>query len=468
MKKLIILCLLCLPLFVTARPVITVISLKLTEVEKGYVEESGRKPRIEFSGSNSLEPELLEAQQDQEGNWYFLIPNPREQYAKLTVWGNGQATIFITPGMETEVFVLPDKGFRYKGDGSAINNYLNTAPLCGISSEELQCDEEEFIEAYEKGLKIACQKMTEAKLGKHFTKIEEQRLQLLFACKFGMYASIFGEVNKKESYTPSQHFKEYATRLFHENDELMFLDEYRRLAWDVVTFNWQAPVNIQNREDETFSKINFVLDRFKGEKLREQMIASFVTTHIRNAGLKDTARIEPLFRQYVKNPKMVKIHNDLCSQLTSDTDKILKKLEQQGVKKCPSFKFKDINGKEVALEDFKGKYVYIDCWATWCGPCKKELPYLGKLEEKYKDRNIVFVSISSDKDVAAWKKMVKMDKLGGVQLNIGTDRTFHNALKISSIPRFMLIDPEGNLVSDNAPRPSNSQIEILFDSMKGL
>ena len=170
-----------------------------------------------------------------------------------------------------------------------------------------------------------------------------------------MYASIFGEVNKKESYTPSQHFKEYATRLFHENDELMFLDEYRRLAWDVVTFNWQAPVNIQNREDETFSKINFVLDRFKGEKLREQMIASFVTTHIRNAGLKDTARIEPLFRQYVKNPKMVKIHNDLCSQLTSDTDKILKKLEQQGVKKCPSFKFKDINGKEVALEDFKGK-----------------------------------------------------------------------------------------------------------------
>ena len=467
MKKLIILCLLCLPLFVTARPVITVISLKLTEVEKGYVEESGRKPRIEFSGSNSLEPELLEAQQDQEGNWYFLIPNPREQYAKLTVWGNGQATIFITPGMETEVFVLPDKGFRYKGDGSAINNYLNTAPLCGISSEELQCDEEEFIEAYEKGLKIACQKMTEAKLGKHFTKIEEQRLQLLFACKFEMYTNIFGKVNKKE-YIPSQHFKEYATQLFHENDELMFLDEYRRLAWDVFTFNWQAPVNNQSREDETLSKINFVLDRFKGEKLRERMIASFVTTHIRNAGLKDTARIEPLFRQYVKNPKMIKMHNDLCSQLTSDTDKILKKMEQQGVKKCPSFKFKDINGKEVALEDFKGKYVYIDCWATWCGPCKKELPFLGKMEEKYKDRNIVFVSISSDKDVAAWKKMVKMDKLGGIQLNIGTDRSFHNTMKINSIPRFMLIDPEGNFVSDNAPRPSNSQIEILFDSMKGL
>lgn len=152
MKKLIILCLLCLPLFVAAKPAITVISLKLTEAEKGYVEESGRKPRIEFLGTNTLDPEMLEAQQDQDGNWHFLIPNPREQYAKLVVWGNGQATIFITPGMETEVFVLPDKGFRYEGDGAAINNYLNTAPLVDISSKELQCNEEEFIEAYKKEL----------------------------------------------------------------------------------------------------------------------------------------------------------------------------------------------------------------------------------------------------------------------------------------------------------------------------
>lgn len=176
--------------------------------------------------------------------------------------------------METEVFVLPDKGFRYEGDGAAINNYLNTAPLVDISSKELQCNEEEFIEAYKKELDIACQKMVDAKLGKHFTKVEEQRLQLLFACKFQMYTNIYGKVNKKE-YIPSQYFKEYATQLFHENDELMFLDEYRRLAWDVFTFNWQAPVNNQSREDETLSKINFIVNQFQGEKLRERMICFF-------------------------------------------------------------------------------------------------------------------------------------------------------------------------------------------------
>ncbi len=465
MKKLIILCLLCLPLFVAAKPAITVISLKLTEAEKGYVEESGRKPRLSFGSVWGAE--FIEAQLDSEGNWYFLLPNPKEQYAVMDVWGNGRKTIFITPGMETEVYVLPDKGFRYTGDNAAINNYLNTAPLNGISSKELEYKEEQFIEEYNKSLEVAIQALTKAKLGKHFTGIEKTRLQLAFANKFQMYAEIFGKVNRTE-YTPSQYFKDYATALFHEDDNLVDLSEYTDLAWDVVHFNWRAPENPQNREDETLSKVHFILEHFQGEKLRERMIGSTIITHIRNAGLKDTARIEPLFRQYVKHPKLIKMHNNLCSQLTSDTDKILKKMEQQGVKKCPSFKFKDINGKEVALEDFKGKYVYIDCWATWCGPCKRELPYLGKLEEKYKDRNIVFVSISSDKDIAAWKKMVKTDKLGGVQLNIGTDRSFHDALKINSIPRFLLVDPEGNFISDNAIRPSNSQIEILFDSMKGL
>ena len=63
---------------------------------------------------------------------------------------------------------------------------------------------------------------------------------------------------------------------------------------------------------------------------------------------------------------------------------------------CPKFIFKDMDGKEVSLEQFKGKYVVIDVWASWCQPCKQEFPNLKKLEEKYKDKNVVFVSISSD------------------------------------------------------------------------
>ena len=86
---------------------------------------------------------------------------------------------------------------------------------------------------------------------------------------------------------------------------------------------------------------------------------------------------------------------------------------------APTFKYLDINGKEVSLSDLKGKYVYIDVWATWCGPCQYELPHLKELEKKMHGKKIVFVSISCDKDKAAWEKMVKEQGLGGVQLHNG-------------------------------------------------
>ena len=467
MRKSVLLLLLCLPMWLMAESKITVISLELTEAEQNYLSQSGRKPRLELIGQRILDPEFVEAQQDQNGKWYFVLPNPMEQYATMTVWGNGTATIYITPGMETQVYVIPDKGFRYEGDGADINNYLNTAPINAVGSDELKLNEEQFIIQNREALEKACQKLKDAKLDKKFSALEKQRLECLFANKFYMYMDIFSKVNHT-AYTPSQEFKEYANGLFHENDELFALSEYKSLAGNIIYSNWKTPIDAQNREDETLSKIKFILDRFKGEKIREYEIGLAVIVHIREAGLQDTARIEPLFRQYVRNPKIIKMHDDFCDKMTSETDKILQQAAQAGNKKCPVFKFKDINGKEVSLEDFKGKYVYIDCWATWCGPCKAELPYLKKLEEKYKDRNIVFVSISSDKDIDAWKKMVKMDKLGGVQLNIGTDQSFHFAMKINTIPRFMLVDPEGNFVSDNAPRPSNSQIETLFNSLEGL
>ena len=463
MNKILILILLCFPLWLSAKPTITVIKLELNAEEVSLLKN--KKPRILSYSDSFLNPKITEAQQDQEGNWYILLPNPKTQYATIDVWGSGSATIYITAGMETKLYVVPDKGFRYEGDCAAINNYLNGNPINGTSSEELKLNEDEFIEANHNAYKAALQKLKAAKLDKDFYNLESQRLYFLFACKLNAYANIYNVFHP--SYAPSQKFKNYATKLFRENDDLVFLREYTQMANDVIQFNWQTPANAQNREDETLSKINFILERFKGEKLREYLIGLTVFTHIRDAGLRDTARIEPLFRQYVKNPLIVQAHKSICEELTNKTKKILNRTSRNG-EKCPAFKFKDINGKEVALEDFKGKYVYIDCWATWCGPCKRELPYLKKLEEKYKDRNIVFVSISSDKDVEAWKKMVNMDKLGGIQLNIGADRSFHNALKINSIPRFLLIDPEGYFVSDDAPRPSNSQIEILFDSLKGL
>ena len=135
---------------------------------------------------------------------------------------------------------------------------------------------------------------------------------------------------------------------------------------------------------------------------------------------------------------------------------------------APTFKYLDINGKEVSLSDLEGKYVYIDVWATWCGPCQYELPHLKELEKKMHGKKIVFVSISCDKDKAAWEKMVKEQGLGGVQLHNGGDREFMTAFGIGGIPRFILLDKKGKIVNPNMTRPSNPETEKTLKALKGI
>jgi len=115
-------------------------------------------------------------------------------------------------------------------------------------------------------------------------------------------------------------------------------------------------------------------------------------------------------------------------------------------------------------------YENIDVWATWCGPCKHELPYLKELQQKYKGRKITFVSISVDdiKNRDKWVKMVKDEKLGGVQLLAKNSwkSNFISEYKINGIPRFILIDPKGKIVSPDTYRPSDKEgIDALFTSL---
>jgi len=129
--------------------------------------------------------------------------------------------------------------------------------------------------------------------------------------------------------------------------------------------------------------------------------------------------------------------------------------------------YENLNGGTTSLNDLKGKYVYIDIWATWCNPCKEEIPFLKKMETKFHNKNIEFVSISLDdkRDYKVWKDMVLKEELGGVQLYANGDQNFTNAYKVRSIPRFILIDPEGKIVEANAPRPSSPSLIQLLNNL---
>ena len=139
-------------------------------------------------------------------------------------------------------------------------------------------------------------------------------------------------------------------------------------------------------------------------------------------------------------------------------------------KASPMFaNYENFKGGKTSLADLKGKYVYIDVWATWCAPCKAEIPALKALEKEFMGKNIQFVSISVDKPEAheTWKKMVADEQLSGIQLY--ADNNFESQFildyGINSIPRFILIDGAGNIVDADAPRPSDPKIKELFTEL---
>jgi len=137
--------------------------------------------------------------------------------------------------------------------------------------------------------------------------------------------------------------------------------------------------------------------------------------------------------------------------------------------KAPNFYYENAAGGKTSLESLKGKYVYIDVWATWCGPCRAEIPSLKKVEEKFHNKNIEFVSISVDvdKDHDKWKSFVKEKELGGTQLFADKNwlSDFIKAFNINSIPRFILIDPSGNVVDADAARPSDPKLDQQLSSL---
>ncbi|MDP4207930.1 MAG: TlpA disulfide reductase family protein [Bacteroidota bacterium] len=134
---------------------------------------------------------------------------------------------------------------------------------------------------------------------------------------------------------------------------------------------------------------------------------------------------------------------------------LTKKLDEMGRlevgKVAPAFVMKDINGRDVSLESFRGKCLIIDFWASWCGPCRGESPNMVKLYEDFKAKGLEILGVSLDKDKTAWQKAIDSDKL--VWTHISDLQYWNNAVaklyRVNSIPQTYLLDKNGVIIGKN-------------------
>lgn len=366
------------------------------------------------------------------------------------------ANIHVT--LNTQDFI---RTIQFTGNHVKENNYLKDFFLQKrdlgrkMSIQHLAyLNEKEFIHLLDSikniRLKLLAKHNKEQTLDKHFTYLEKNRLFYEFASRMESYEAYRQYALQDSTFKVSPTFYNYRKKVEFENENLIVVPSYH---YYLESYYQKQANKIAEKDsiDVYVSYLNLVGKKVKNKRIKERLLYSYA---IQN--LKDTKNRNNFFTSYRTYAK--------DSAFVNDVSKRFKEINRLNPgQKAPNFNLPNIQGEHIKLSDFKGKYVYIDIWATWCAPCVMQMPYLDKLKEKYKD-DIVFIGISTDGFKGTWEKFLKVNHVKGIQLHAGDDETFKALYKAQSVPKFLLINPEGKISTADAPKPSETEtIEMLFD-----
>lgn len=378
-----------------------------------------------------------------------------------------RSMVYLEPG-DSSFIELDTKnadGISFSGSNSELNQNIYHR------SKELQSIRRNWRELFSLGANEFATKIDSIKqslmaktdsvkaISKDFVELESNRIRYFILNLRSQYPEYSAYLSGEE-FNPDSADYSFFNKVDMNNGEHLSYDEYALL---VETF---AQLRLQKYQD--FKEISA-----KPAQERLPILFSMIDSIFTNPKIRDYLKKQYLMEE-IRFGEFWKL-NDICNNYLAACTTPVYKQEVQAVynekmkiapgNQAPSFTYNNINGKPVSLSDFKGKLVYIDFWATWCGPCRGEIPYMTKLESEYKGKKIVFVKISLDDDMDAWRKMVTEQKLGGVQLH--ADGAWNSDAaknyQIKGIPTFVLIGADGKIISPSAPRPSSDEIRPLLN-----
>ena len=192
-------------------------------------------------------------------------------------------------------------------------------------------------------------------------------------------------------------------------------------------------------------RLNYISSNYSNDGMREVLQRSVLNSYIRNYNFSGG---------YEEGLESLTAAKDTYGIGQSYIDAFMERVSSTPGAPFPNVGLIDTDGNTVTIDKFRGKYVYVDLWASWCIPCCKEVPYLQKLEKDMKGSNVVFVSISVDESQQAWRdKMAELDMHGNQLWN--NDNKLCDRLNVSGIPHFLIYDKEGRLHTYSAQRPSS-------------
>ena len=365
-----------------------------------------------------------------EENGYYTFRLGRERSSMYLTQGSD-----IALSMDAAQF---DESIKYTGEGATENNYLASKSLALENAmgktDELFSLEPDAFEAKLTALKNELLKhLNENKgLNEEFKKQQELDAQYVHLINLDKYPRYNAYFTKKETPVEPESFKKQLEAVNYDDNTAAEASGFYR---ELVVNNFMNELYEDASEETSIAEKGITMLKAKNSQKIKDVLAKQLAYELRPGN--DDAEL------LYTNLTAVSSDDKFKEGLTEKYDKIKNLVKG---KPSPSFDYENYKGGTTKLEDLKGKYVYVDVWATWCGPCKAEIPFLKEVEKSYHDKNIAFVSISIDqeKDKETWKKMIEEQELGGIQLFAEADwkSKFATDYAIEGIPRFIIIDPE--------------------------
>lgn len=380
--------------------------------------------------------------------------------------GREMTNIYLEKGQNLSVSLNIaefDESLKYSGDLANPNNYLAVKYLWNEQNVDYKelflLNEEDFINKLDADQKTLDSLYSTYKItSEKFKKMLGEEEMFSRASLIENYQNAHRYYSGKEDYLVSQNFYE-SLKDINFKDTLAFRNSVSYQNLLSTHFNRLVSEEEFNGEDSehTLRFLKNVDASLPDGYAKDKIMYDYL-----QFGLKPDKNLGETYDIYVNsnpNPENLAKLTERYNQLKSIT---------QG-NPSPIFDYENHKGGTTSLAELKGKYVYIDVWATWCGPCIREIPALKETEKNYQGKNIHFVSISIDepKDYEKWRNMVTEKSLVGFQLMADNNwnSKFVQDYGILGIPRFILIDPQGNIVSADAPRPSDSKLKETLDGL---
>lgn len=383
-------------------------------------------------------------------------------YAKI-YYGEKWKNIYLQDGDDVAVSFDAadfDGSFTVNGGNGRAIDYLNKIQLVGLPDAQYALPWADFKKAVEGKMASMKRLLGARKFARSdkFRKMEEGRITYFYANSMLMYPTGHRFLTQDTAFVLGDDYYGTLRSYVREDNDLADIDEYRNFMIEAAHVFDEEGRNIRQVYPKTLAEIAYLGENVKSDKLREALVHHLAFTYVEGNGIDDIVDLQNLYYTYVASPRLNAMFKQACA-----------KWDKAAVgHPTPWFNGVGIDGKAFTPKDFRGKYIYIDVWATWCGPCKKELPFLKSLEEKFKGRNISFVSLSIDSDKAKWEERVRKGDLGGTQLYIGKGTQFQRDYKVETIPRFILLDPEGRIVNPDMTRPSSADTGKMLDGLPNL